>query len=114
MELNFFLIYKHFSSHIILRIIKVAKEIKFFCSDATRNAANLYLRVFFIFFPLFLQLSDLYIFSDKITIIYLQKSSFNKFDALSKKTVLHVRSVDAAKVQQQLNAVSLSLFTLFM
>ncbi|XP_067210508.1 uro-adherence factor A isoform X12 [Linepithema humile] len=33
------------------------------------------------------------------------KSSFNKFDALTKKTVLHVRSVDAAKVQQQLNAV---------
>ncbi|XP_046815998.1 kinesin-related protein 4 isoform X13 [Vespa crabro] len=33
------------------------------------------------------------------------KSSFNKFDALSKKTVLHVRSVDAGKVQQQLNAV---------
>ncbi|XP_018341916.1 PREDICTED: uncharacterized protein LOC108748331 isoform X9 [Trachymyrmex septentrionalis] len=32
------------------------------------------------------------------------KSSFNKFDALSKK-VLHVRSVDAGKVQQQLNAV---------
>ncbi|XP_018392111.1 PREDICTED: uncharacterized protein LOC108771354 [Cyphomyrmex costatus] len=35
----------------------------------------------------------------------LEKSSFNKFDALSKKTVLHVRSVDAGKVQQQLNAV---------
>ncbi|XP_018374431.1 PREDICTED: uncharacterized protein LOC108768491 isoform X3 [Trachymyrmex cornetzi] len=34
----------------------------------------------------------------------LEKSSFNKFDALSKK-VLHVRSVDAGKVQQQLNAV---------
>ncbi|XP_018374434.1 PREDICTED: uncharacterized protein LOC108768491 isoform X5 [Trachymyrmex cornetzi] len=33
-----------------------------------------------------------------------EKSSFNKFDALSKK-VLHVRSVDAGKVQQQLNAV---------
>ncbi|XP_051158110.1 uncharacterized protein LOC127279649 isoform X16 [Leptopilina boulardi] len=33
------------------------------------------------------------------------KSSFNKFDALSKKSVLHVRSVDAGKVQQQLNAV---------
>ncbi|XP_011871606.1 PREDICTED: LIM domain and actin-binding protein 1 isoform X8 [Vollenhovia emeryi] len=33
------------------------------------------------------------------------KSSFNKFDALTKKTVLHVRSVDAGKVQQQLNAV---------
>ncbi|KAG7190557.1 hypothetical protein KM043_006655 [Ampulex compressa] len=33
------------------------------------------------------------------------KSSFNKFDALSKKTALHVRSVDASKVQQQLNAV---------
>nr|XP_050846581.1 repetitive organellar protein isoform X4 [Vespula vulgaris] len=33
------------------------------------------------------------------------KSSFNKFDALSKKTVLHVRSVDAGKVQQQLNSV---------
>ncbi|XP_048268906.1 uncharacterized protein LOC100649516 isoform X17 [Bombus terrestris] len=33
------------------------------------------------------------------------KSSFNKFDALSKKTVLHVRSIDAGKVQQQLNAV---------
>ncbi|XP_076229518.1 uncharacterized protein LOC116431550 isoform X3 [Nomia melanderi] len=32
------------------------------------------------------------------------KSSFNKFDALSKKTVLHVRSIDAGKVQQQLNA----------
>lgn len=46
----------------------------------------------------------------------LQKSSFNKFDALSKKTVLHVRSIDAGKVQQQLNAVSspalsLSLFS---
>ncbi|CAK9824890.1 LIM domain and actin-binding protein 1 [Anthophora retusa] len=36
----------------------------------------------------------------------LEKSSFNKFDALSKKTVLHVRSIDAGKVQQQLNAVS--------
>ncbi|XP_012529164.2 uncharacterized protein LOC105832605 isoform X3 [Monomorium pharaonis] len=35
----------------------------------------------------------------------LEKSSFNKFDALTKKTVLHVRSVDAGKVQQQLNAV---------
>ncbi|XP_076631542.1 uncharacterized protein LOC143346861 isoform X13 [Colletes latitarsis] len=34
------------------------------------------------------------------------KSSFNKFDALSKKTVLHVRSIDAGKVQQQLNAVA--------
>ncbi|XP_026301393.1 uncharacterized protein LOC409665 isoform X19 [Apis mellifera] len=34
-----------------------------------------------------------------------EKSSFNKFDALSKKTVLHVRSIDAGKVQQQLNAV---------
>ncbi|KAG7190558.1 hypothetical protein KM043_006655 [Ampulex compressa] len=34
-----------------------------------------------------------------------EKSSFNKFDALSKKTALHVRSVDASKVQQQLNAV---------
>ncbi|XP_076759508.1 uncharacterized protein LOC143428486 isoform X3 [Xylocopa sonorina] len=34
----------------------------------------------------------------------LEKSSFNKFDALSKKTVLHVRSIDAGKVQQQLNA----------
>ncbi|XP_051158109.1 uncharacterized protein LOC127279649 isoform X15 [Leptopilina boulardi] len=34
-----------------------------------------------------------------------EKSSFNKFDALSKKSVLHVRSVDAGKVQQQLNAV---------
>ncbi|KAG5313440.1 LIMA1 protein, partial [Acromyrmex insinuator] len=34
----------------------------------------------------------------------LEKSSFNKFDAPSKK-VLHVRSVDAGKVQQQLNAV---------
>ncbi|XP_033208650.1 uncharacterized protein LOC117167665 isoform X3 [Belonocnema kinseyi] len=33
------------------------------------------------------------------------KTSFNKFDALSKKSVLHVRSVDAGKVQQQLNAV---------
>ncbi|KAL6445704.1 hypothetical protein ACFW04_000881 [Cataglyphis niger] len=36
------------------------------------------------------------------------KSSFNKFDALTKKTVLHVRSVDAGKVQQQLNAVGQS------
>ncbi|XP_051158107.1 uncharacterized protein LOC127279649 isoform X13 [Leptopilina boulardi] len=36
---------------------------------------------------------------------YYKKSSFNKFDALSKKSVLHVRSVDAGKVQQQLNAV---------
>ncbi|XP_011505053.1 PREDICTED: protein-methionine sulfoxide oxidase MICAL3 isoform X3 [Ceratosolen solmsi marchali] len=36
-----------------------------------------------------------------------EKSSFNKFDALSKKSsqVLHVRSVDASKVQQQLNNV---------
>ncbi|XP_033208658.1 uncharacterized protein LOC117167665 isoform X10 [Belonocnema kinseyi] len=34
-----------------------------------------------------------------------EKTSFNKFDALSKKSVLHVRSVDAGKVQQQLNAV---------
>ncbi|XP_076295314.1 uncharacterized protein LOC143216287 isoform X10 [Lasioglossum baleicum] len=34
------------------------------------------------------------------------KSSFNKFDALSKKTVLHVRSIDAGKVQQQLNAAA--------
>ncbi|XP_046409998.1 uncharacterized protein LOC124174678 isoform X15 [Neodiprion fabricii] len=33
------------------------------------------------------------------------KSSFNKFDALSKKPVLHVRSVDAGKVQQQFNSV---------
>ncbi|XP_043272862.1 xin actin-binding repeat-containing protein 2 isoform X11 [Venturia canescens] len=33
------------------------------------------------------------------------KSSFNKFDALSKKSVLHVRSSDPAKVQQQLNSV---------
>ncbi|XP_023719688.1 intracellular protein transport protein USO1 isoform X6 [Cryptotermes secundus] len=32
-----------------------------------------------------------------------QKSSFSKFDQLSKKTVLHVRSVDAAKVQKQFN-----------
>ncbi|PNF21126.1 hypothetical protein B7P43_G05074 [Cryptotermes secundus] len=31
------------------------------------------------------------------------KSSFSKFDQLSKKTVLHVRSVDAAKVQKQFN-----------
>ncbi|XP_066996513.1 glutamic acid-rich protein isoform X2 [Anabrus simplex] len=31
------------------------------------------------------------------------KSSFSKFDQLSKKTVLHVRSVDASKVQQQFN-----------
>ncbi|CAL1673495.1 unnamed protein product [Lasius platythorax] len=38
----------------------------------------------------------------------LEKSSFNKFDALTKKTVLHVRSVDAGKVQQQLNAVGQS------
>ncbi|XP_046586682.1 uncharacterized protein LOC107225925 isoform X14 [Neodiprion lecontei] len=37
--------------------------------------------------------------------INLQKSSFNKFDALSKKPVLHVRSVDAGKVQQQFNSV---------
>ncbi|XP_029671487.1 microtubule-associated protein futsch isoform X9 [Formica exsecta] len=37
-----------------------------------------------------------------------EKSSFNKFDALTKKTVLHVRSVDAGKVQQQLNAVGQS------
>jgi hypothetical protein len=35
----------------------------------------------------------------------LQKSSFSKFDQLSKKTVLHVRSVDAAKVQKQFNQV---------
>ncbi|XP_046465454.1 uncharacterized protein [Neodiprion pinetum] len=34
-----------------------------------------------------------------------EKSSFNKFDALSKKPVLHVRSVDAGKVQQQFNSV---------
>ncbi|XP_014225437.1 uncharacterized protein LOC106651448 isoform X10 [Trichogramma pretiosum] len=36
------------------------------------------------------------------------KSSFNKFDALTKKSgaVLHVRSVDASKVQQQLNSVA--------
>ncbi|XP_011307984.1 xin actin-binding repeat-containing protein 2 isoform X9 [Fopius arisanus] len=33
------------------------------------------------------------------------KSSFNKFDALTKKNVLHVRSVDASKVHQQLNSV---------
>ncbi|XP_049781625.1 glutamic acid-rich protein isoform X1 [Schistocerca cancellata] len=31
------------------------------------------------------------------------KSSFSKFDQLSKKTVLHVRSVDASKVQEQFN-----------
>ncbi|KAK3921252.1 LIM domain-containing protein 2 [Frankliniella fusca] len=31
------------------------------------------------------------------------KSSFSKFDQLSKKTVLHVRSVDASKVQKQFN-----------
>ncbi|EZA62184.1 Xin actin-binding repeat-containing protein [Ooceraea biroi] len=36
---------------------------------------------------------------------FLQKSSFSKFDALTKKPVLHVRSVDAGKVQQQLNCV---------
>ncbi|XP_023244940.1 uncharacterized protein LOC106644885 [Copidosoma floridanum] len=40
------------------------------------------------------------------------KTSFNKFDALAKKSasaaVLHVRSVDAGKVHQQLNAVSVS------
>ncbi|XP_063977886.1 xin actin-binding repeat-containing protein 2-like isoform X2 [Diachasmimorpha longicaudata] len=35
----------------------------------------------------------------------IQKSSFNKFDALTKKNVLHVRSVDASKVHQQLNSV---------
>ncbi|CAB0033734.1 unnamed protein product [Trichogramma brassicae] len=37
-----------------------------------------------------------------------EKSSFNKFDALTKKSgaVLHVRSVDASKVQQQLNSVA--------
>ncbi|XP_063977889.1 xin actin-binding repeat-containing protein 2-like isoform X5 [Diachasmimorpha longicaudata] len=34
-----------------------------------------------------------------------EKSSFNKFDALTKKNVLHVRSVDASKVHQQLNSV---------
>ncbi|XP_048508519.1 xin actin-binding repeat-containing protein 2 isoform X11 [Athalia rosae] len=34
-----------------------------------------------------------------------EKSSFNKFDALSKKPVLHVRSVDTGKVQQQFNSV---------
>ncbi|XP_015118474.1 uncharacterized protein LOC107042106 isoform X2 [Diachasma alloeum] len=33
------------------------------------------------------------------------KSSFNKFDALTKKNILHVRSVDASKVHQQLNSV---------
>ncbi|GFG36649.1 hypothetical protein Cfor_02825, partial [Coptotermes formosanus] len=32
-----------------------------------------------------------------------QRSSFSKFDQLSKKTVLHVRSVDASKVQKQFN-----------
>ncbi|XP_063234310.1 uncharacterized protein LOC134537607 isoform X30 [Bacillus rossius redtenbacheri] len=32
-----------------------------------------------------------------------EKSSFSKFDQLSKKSVLHVRSVDAAKVQKQFN-----------
>ena len=35
----------------------------------------------------------------------LQKSSFSKFDQLSKKTILHVRSVDASKVQKQFNQV---------
>ncbi|XP_034254673.1 uncharacterized protein LOC117653241 isoform X12 [Thrips palmi] len=34
------------------------------------------------------------------------KSSFSKFDQLSKKTVLHVRSVDASKVQKQFNEAS--------
>ncbi|KAK0182402.1 hypothetical protein PV327_000546 [Microctonus hyperodae] len=31
------------------------------------------------------------------------KSSFNKFDALSKKSILNVRSMDSTKAQQQLN-----------
>ncbi|KAL0271311.1 UNVERIFIED_CONTAM: hypothetical protein PYX00_008442 [Menopon gallinae] len=34
------------------------------------------------------------------------KSSFSKFDQLSKKTVFHVRSVDASKVQKQFNEAS--------
>ncbi|XP_046400272.1 microtubule-associated protein futsch isoform X3 [Ischnura elegans] len=32
-----------------------------------------------------------------------QRSSFNKFDELSKKTVIHVKSVDSSKVQKQFN-----------
>ena len=42
----------------------------------------------------------------RLSFLSFQKSSFNKFDALSKKSVLHVRSVDTGKVQQQLNSVS--------
>lgn len=33
----------------------------------------------------------------------LQKSSFNKFDALQKKNVLHVRSSDSSKAQEKFN-----------
>lgn len=39
----------------------------------------------------------------------LQKSSFSKFDQLSKKTVIHVRSVDSSKAQKQFSDVSLVL-----
>lgn len=42
----------------------------------------------------------------------LQKSSFNKFDALTKKNVLHVRSLDASKVHHQLNSVSVNIFSM--
>ncbi|XP_071449650.1 uncharacterized protein [Hetaerina americana] len=40
-----------------------------------------------------------------------QRSSFNKFDELSKKTVIHVKSVDSAKVQKQFNEAAAATST---
>ncbi|XP_034254665.1 uncharacterized protein LOC117653241 isoform X4 [Thrips palmi] len=45
-------------------------------------------------------------FNSEILLSPVLKSSFSKFDQLSKKTVLHVRSVDASKVQKQFNEAS--------
>ncbi|XP_071449658.1 uncharacterized protein [Hetaerina americana] len=39
------------------------------------------------------------------------RSSFNKFDELSKKTVIHVKSVDSAKVQKQFNEAAAATST---
>ncbi|KAK0087537.1 hypothetical protein PV325_000787 [Microctonus aethiopoides] len=39
----------------------------------------------------------------KVVPLKAPKSSFNKFDALSKKSILNVRSMDSTKAQQQLN-----------
>lgn len=39
-----------------------------------------------------------------------QKSSFNKFDALQKKNVLHVRSSDSSKAQEKFNVSGIVWF----